>query len=88
MIDLKGRESKLNSAKSFLKIASTQVYSSASGLEPFEVSKILNVMGKELSDYSRILGWMLGYEKIEDVLLEFPSSPVGQIFEKLREDEK
>lgn len=66
MVDLKGREKTLQKAYEMLKLASSLIYGSASGVEPFRVSKILNIMGKATYDDSQVLAIILGHRKPED----------------------
>ena len=56
----KEREKQLRLAIKELKIASTRIYQSASGEKPFEISKLLNVMGKITQDYVMILYMLVG----------------------------
>ena len=60
MVDLKGRKETLQKAYELLRLASSLIYSSASGVEPFRVSKILNIMGKTTYDDSQVLAIILG----------------------------
>ena len=66
MINLKDREETLEKAYGMLKLASSLIYGSASGVEPFRVSKILNIMGKTTYDDSQVLAILLGHRKPED----------------------
>ena len=59
-IDLKNREKALEKASEHLKLASALIYTSASGVKPFRVSKILNIMGKALFDDFVVLQVLLG----------------------------
>jgi hypothetical protein len=76
-----------------LKFASTRIYQSAKGEEPFKLSKLLNVMGKMTQDNIMILSMLLGDTDIKPELFEtsFESSTIkifNALVEELREDKK
>ena len=65
-LDLKNREKTLKKAYEMLKMASTLIYASASGVQPFRISKMLNIMGKTTYEDSQALAVILGIREPED----------------------
>lgn len=86
MVDLKGREKTLQKAYEMLKLASTLIYGSASGVEPFRVSKILNIMGKTTYDDSQVLAIILGHRKPEDWQAELHTHSVKLLQAELEDN--
>jgi len=71
----------LRKAKEHLRIANTLINSCASGVTPFRVSKILNVMAKNVYDSSMILSVILGDEKPQDYDAQVKATPVYMLYE-------
>ena len=67
-------------AKKLLKIASALIYGSASGVKPFRVSKILNIMGKTTYEHERVLSIILGDTKTSDYNPEIKVDPVITLY--------
>lgn len=72
------KEKQLRAALKELKWASSRIYKSASGTEPFELSKLLNVMGKVTQDYVMILSMLVGDTDLDmgKFELSFDSPPL------------
>ena len=61
-----------------LKFAEARIYGNAAGVQPFRLSKLLNVMGKILQDYFLMLSQIVGDQDIDlkDFELSFDSPPL------------
>lgn len=66
----KPRKKQLRLALRELKFASARIYMSASEEEPFQISKLLNVMGKITQDYVMILSMLVGDTKLDLQIFE------------------
>lgn len=86
MVDLKGREKTLQKAYEMLKLASSLIYGSASGVEPFRVSKILNMMGKATYDDSQVLAVILGHRDPKDWNAELLTHSVKLLEAELKDN--
>ena len=71
-----------------LKWASLRIYQSASGVQPFRISKLLNVMGKITGDYVAILSMLVGDRDIElkPFELSFDTPPLKLFEMYVKED--
>jgi len=90
-IDLpKEKKERLRKARNALAIAATLIYGAASGVEPFHVSKFLNILGKEADQLARELSIFLGeIEMANDPLAwDSPKQPSLLILQTLAEDLK
>lgn len=86
MVDLKGREETLRKAYDLLKLASSLINICASGVEPYRISKLLNMMGKTTYDDAMVLSVLLGNRKFEDVTFELLTHSVKLLETQMEEN--
>jgi len=84
-VKLKNREETLRKAYDHLKLASILIYQCASGVEPFRVSKILNMMGKTLMEEAMVLSVILGILEPEDWNPELKTRSVNLLLAELKD---
>lgn len=85
--DFKEKEEAIRKASRHIMIAGSLIYGSASGLKPFRLSKLFNMMGKELHQQRLVLLALLDGTEIDVRLLELKMHS-SQILKALIEDEE
>lgn len=79
------KEEAIREAMGYIMRARTLIYHSASGLEPFRLSKLCNIMGKELQQQRLVLSALLDGNEIDVRVLELKMHS-SQILKMLLEE--